>query len=161
MKIEIITTGGTIDKVYFDQKSEFQVGEPMVMDVLKEANVFIDFQVVSLIKKDSLDMNEQDRQKIFDHIEASPLRHFVLTHGTDTMVETARILKGIPNKVMVLTGAMQPAKFKFSDAVYNIATALTAVQLLDSGVYIAMNGTIFDPDKTKKNIAQNRFESIE
>ena len=158
MKIKILTTGGTIDKIYFDRKSEFQVGDPQIVAVLKEANVTLDFEVIQLLRKDSLDLTDEDRFYIYDTVNSDPGRHFVITHGTDTMLETAKVLKKINDKVIVLTGAMQPAKFRQTDAVFNIAAAITAVQLLINGVYIAMNGRIFDPDKTIKNIEQNRFD---
>ena len=160
MKIEIITTGGTIDKIYFDQKSEFQVGEPQIVEVLKEANVTIDYEVTPLIRKDSLDMTDEDRKLIHDKIKSSSNRRFIVTHGTDTMVETGMALKDIPEKTIVLTGAMQPAKFRLTDAIFNISSAVTAVQLLSPGVYIAMNGRVFEADKAKKNVAEHRFESI-
>ncbi len=160
MKIKIITTGGTIDKIYFDQKSEFQVGDPQIDIVLREANVTTEYEILPLLRKDSLDMTDEDRQLIHDTIKADPHRHFVVTHGTDTMLVTARTLKAIPAKVIVLTGAMQPAGFRLTDAVFNIACAITAVQLLSDGVYIAMNGRIFDPDKTVKNFKLNRFEAV-
>jgi L-asparaginase len=160
MKIIIITTGGTIDKIYFDKKSEFQVGDPQIAAVLNEANVTIDYEVIPLLCKDSLDMTNEDRQRIHETIKSNPHRHFIVTHGTDTMIETAKMLQTIPGKVILLTGAMQPARFKLTDAVFNIACAITAVQLLTDGVYIAMNGRIFDPDKTLKNIELNRFEAV-
>jgi L-asparaginase len=84
----------------------------------------------------------------------------VVTHGTDTMIQTALALLGLPGKVIVLTGSMQPARFRQSDAVFNIAAAVTAVQLLPEGVYLAMNGRIFDPRTTRKNAALNRFENV-
>ena len=160
MNLKIITTGGTIDKIYFDAKSEFQVGDPQIGEVLKEANISIEYEITPLLRKDSLDLNDDDRQRIYEAVNASTQRRIVVTHGTDTMVETAKVLKKAKGKVVVLTGAMQPAKFRFTDAVYNIASAITAVQLLPEGVYIAMNGRIFDPDRTVKNAALNRFEAV-
>jgi L-asparaginase len=160
MKIKIITTGGTIDKIYFDKKSEFQVGEPQIAAVLNEANVSVDYEVMRLLRKDSLDMTEKDRQLIYETIQSNPDRHFVVTHGTDTMLLTAKTLQTISGKVIVLTGAMQPARFRLTDAVFNIACAITAVQLLADGVYIVMNGRVFDPDNTVKNVELNRFEAI-
>lgn len=160
MKIHIITTGGTIDKIYFDKKSEFQVGDPQITEVLKGANVTLEYTVTSLLRKDSLDMTDADRKLIHDAVCADSDRFFVITHGTDTMIETARALGGIPGKVIVLTGAMQPARFQMTDAVFNIACAVMAVQLLPEGVYIAMNGRIFNPEKAFKNVAMNRFEDL-
>ena len=159
MKIHIFTTGGTIDKIYFDQKSEFQVGDPQIGAVLREANVVVDYRITSLMRKDSLDLTDDDRQLICDTISACSERHIVVTHGTDTMIKTALALQAVENKTIVFTGAMQPARFHLTDAVFNIACALTAVQLLPAGVYIAMNGRIFDPTKSRKNVAENRFEA--
>ena len=160
MKIKIITTGGTIDKIYFDQKSEFQVGDPQIAEALKGANVTLEYEVFSLLRKDSLDMTDADRKLIHDTVSADSSRLFVITHGTDTMIRTARALQDISGKVIVLTGAMQPARFRMTDAVFNIACAVTAVQLLSDGVYIAMNGRIFQPDMARKNVAMNRFEAL-
>ncbi len=160
MPIQILTTGGTIDKVYFDAKSTFQVGEPQISEVLREANLTIDYQVTSLMQKDSLEMTPKDRESIRQAVESTGSLQVVITHGTDTMIETGRELQGIPEKTIVITGAMQPARFRNSDALYNIASALTAVQLLPAGVYIVMNGTIFDPLQSRKNVAANRFEIL-
>ncbi len=161
MKLKIITTGGTIDKIYFDAKSEYQVGEPQIGEVLKEANVALEYEVISPVAKDSLDLTDEDRRLIFQMVRSAAERHVIVTHGTNTMIETARVLKSIPGKVIVLTGAMQPAKFRFTDAVFNIACAVMAVQLLADGVYISMNGRIFDPDRTRKNRQLNRFEALD
>ncbi|MFW6325079.1 MAG: asparaginase domain-containing protein [Desulfovibrionales bacterium] len=160
MKLKIVTTGGTIDKIYFDQKSEFQIGDPQVCEVLQDANVTFEYEIIPLIKKDSLDMQPEDRRLIRERIARDPGRHFVVTHGTDTMVETALVLEDIPEKTIVLTGSMQPARFRMTDAVFNIACAVTAVQILEPGVYIAMNGRIFDPARARKNRKENRFEEI-
>jgi L-asparaginase len=160
MKLKIITTGGTIDKIYFDAKSEYQVGEPQIGEVLKEANVALAYEVVSVLRKDSLDLTDEDRRLICRTVDAAAEKHVIVTHGTDTMIETARALKSISGKVIVLTGAMQPAKFRFTDAVFNIACAVVAVQLLPEGVHICMNGRIFDPDKTRKNRQLNQFEAL-
>ena len=160
MKIKIITTGGTIDKIYFDQKSEFQVGEPQIAEVLREANVTFEYEVQPLLRKDSLDLTDEDRRLIYETIKSDECDRFLITHGTDTMITTARELQKIHNKVMVLTGSMQPAKIRLTDAFFNIGYAIAAVQLLPNGVYIAMNGRIFSPDKARKNIEQNRFEEL-
>ena len=160
MKIKFFAVGGTIDKVYFDQKSNYKVGEPGVHDILKDANVTFDYECESILQKDSLDMTETDRQLVFEKIQADEHRYIIVTHGTDTMVATARVLEPIQDKVIVLTGSMQPARFKVSDAEFNIGVAVAAVQIMPEGVYIAMNGRIFDPDKVKKNWEQNRFEVV-
>jgi L-asparaginase len=159
--IKIFTTGGTIDKLYFDDRSEYQVGEPQIGNVLTEANVTHSFEITSLLRKDSLDLTDADRNVIYQAVKSCPLNRIIVTHGTDTMITTAKVLRQITGKTIVLTGAMQPAKFRFTDAVFNIASAFTAVQLLPAGVYIAMNGKIFDPDQVRKNRGLNCFEMRE
>ena len=158
MKIKVFTTGGTIDKIYFDAGSEFQIGDPQIVRVLQEAGVALDIQVESIIRKDSLDLSEEDRQLIRAFVEREPAQRILLTHGTDTMVQTAHWLENIPGKTIVLTGALQPAGMKVTDALFNIGYAIAAVQLLPPGVYIAMHGRIFDPKITVKNRDRNRFE---
>ena len=160
VQIEIMTTGGTIDKVYFDAKSSYEIGEPQIDDVLRDANLTVDYQITPLLRKDSLDLNDADRELIKAAVIESSIDKIVMTHGTDTMVATANFLRGISGKTVVLTGSMQPARFRFTDAIYNIASAITAVQLLPPGVWIAMNGQIFDPETARKNIELNRFENI-
>ena len=158
MKIKIYTTGGTIDKVYFDQKSEYQVGDPQAKVVLKRANVVLDYELESIIKKDSLDFTDEDRELIRKKVESTSLERIVITHGTDTMIDTAKVLKNISDKTIVMTGSMYPAQFRDSDAVFNIGCAVTATQTLAPGVYIVMNGRIFKPDNIRKNVELNRFE---
>lgn len=161
MKIVFVTTGGTIDKIYFDAKSGFEIGEPQVMKVLREANVDVKCELVPLLRKDSLDLTDEDRRKIFDTIADRPERLFVVTHGTDTLVDTAKVLLDLPaDKTVVLTGAMQPARFRVTDAVFNISAAMMAVQLQPPGVYICMNGRLFDPRYSRKNVEAGRFEVI-
>ncbi len=160
MKIKIFTTGGTIDKVYFDQKSEYQVGDPQADGVLQRANVVLDYEVESILKKDSLHFTEEDRALIQQKVASATAKRIIITHGTDTMVATAKRLQNIPGKTIVMTGSMYPAQFRDSDAVFNLGCAVTAVQILDPGVYIVMNGRIFKPDSTRKNVEQNRFEDL-
>ncbi len=157
--IDIFTTGGTIDKVYFDAKSTFEIGDPQIGEVLQDANLTIEYRITPLLRKDSLELTDADRQLIRKSVEESSANQIVITHGTDTMVDTARFLHGIGGKTIVLTGAMQPARFRFTDAIYNIASAITAVQLLPEGAWITMNGQCFDPEKTRKNVVMNRFEA--
>jgi L-asparaginase len=160
MKIHFITTGGTIDKVYFDAKSEYEVGPPQVREVLQDAHVTFEFDVESVLAKDSLDLTDADRRLIRERVAASPCERIVVTHGTDTLVETARCLKGIAGKTIVLTGSMQPARFRNTDAVFNLGTAIAAAQSLPAGVYLAMNGCIFDPDRARKDRAKGCFEEV-
>lgn len=161
MQLKILTTGGTIDKIYFDKKSDYQVGDPQAGGVLERANVVLDYEVRSVIRKDSLDLTEQDRRLIRQAVETAREKHLVITHGTDTMIQTAEVLQGIEGKTIVLTGSMYPAQFRDSDAVFNIGCAITAAQILSAGVYIAMNGRIFYPQACRKNLEMNRFEEID
>ena len=157
----IVTTGGTIDKVYFDDKSDYQVGEPQIGRILEELGVAFRFNVIPILRKDSLHIDAADRELVRATIAAQDTRHVLVTHGTDSMVETATVLSTIPGKVIVLTGALNPAGFRGSDAEFNIGTAVGAVQSLPDGVYIAMNGRVWDPAKVRKNVAANRFEALD
>ena len=159
-QLTIVTTGGTIDKVYFDDKSDYQIGDPQIGRMLDELGVAFRFDVIPILRKDSLHVTQEDRALIRSTIEAQPHRHVLVTHGTDTMVDTARVLADIPGKVIVLTGALNPARFQGSDAVFNIGCAVGAVQTLADGVYIAMNGRVWDPAAVRKNRDANRFEAI-
>ncbi|PJK00651.1 asparaginase [Lysobacteraceae bacterium NML91-0213] len=156
----IVTTGGTIDKVYFDDKSDFQVGAPQIGRILEELGVAFRFSVIPILRKDSLHLTDDDRELIRATIAAQPARHVLITHGTDSMVDTARALASIGDRTIVLTGALNPARFRGSDAEFNIGTAVGAVQSLPPGVYIAMNGRIWDPTAVRKNVAANRFEAL-
>ena len=156
----IVTTGGTIDKIYFDDKSDFQVGEPQIGRILEELGVAFRYNVIPIIRKDSLHITVDDRELLRATIAAQDARHVLVTHGTDSMVETAKVLATIPGKTIVITGALNPARFRGSDAEFNIGTAVGAVQSLPAGVYIAMNGRIWDPARVRKNVAANRFEAL-
>ena len=161
MKIKIYATGGSIDKAYSTQESRFAVAEPQVSSILDEANVTIEWEVHSIFRKDSLELTADDRCAIVEKIRQDPHRHIILTHGTDTMLDTARALASIPGKVIVLTGAMQPAAFRRTDAPFNVGGAVIAVQTLPEGVYLVMNGQVFDTARTSKNLALDRFEDSE
>ena len=160
MDVKIFTTGGTIDKVYFDAKSTYEVGDPQIVDILREANVTITWELETLFHKDSLELTDEDRAVIVEKVRQEPCSRILITHGTDTMIETAKALQGIPRKTIVLVGSLSPARFKSSDAEFNIGFAWAAVQTLPPGVYIAMNGRIFHPDRVRKNREANRFEPI-
>jgi L-asparaginase len=159
-KLLIITTGGTIDKIYFDDKSDYQVGEPQIGQILHLMHVAFDFEVTALMRKDSLHITDRDRALIRATVDASDSRHVLITHGTDSMIATAEALDGIDDKVIVLTGALNPARFKDSDAVFNIGCAIGAVQALEPGVYVAMNGKVWLPEEVRKNVRANRFEPV-
>lgn len=160
-KINILACGGTIDKIYFDAKSDYQVGDPQVLRVLEESRVNFDYDVQSVLRKDSLEIDDQDRGKIRRAVEACDSSCVLITHGTDTMIETAKFLDGIPDKTIVLTGSLEPARLRDTDAVFNIGCAVAAVQALSPGVYVVMNGRIFDPYKSRKNVAKSLFEDID
>src|SRR5689334_2384162 len=161
MKIHVLTTGGTIDKVYFDAKSEFEVGPPMIADLLKEAHVTAEVTIEPVLAKDSLELSDADRRLIRERAAASDADRILITHGTDTMTETAKVLLGLGGKTIVLTGSMQPARFRNTDAVFNVGFALGVVQVLPPGVYLAINGRVFDAAHVRKNRERQRFEEAD
>jgi L-asparaginase len=158
--ILVLTTGGTIDKVYFDASSEYEVGEPTVPHVFRECGVTLEWRLLPLLRKDSLEMMEEDRLAVRAACEEAPETRILITHGTDTMSLTAEALRGIAGKTIVLTGALSPARFRVTDAVFNLGLALGAVQSLPAGVFLAMNGTVFEAGKVRKNREAGRFESL-
>lgn len=158
--IRIFTVGGTIDKIYFDAKSRYEVGSPNIPEILDDLHLNLSFAVESLMRKDSLDMTDADREIILAAVSKAAESRIVITHGTDTMVDTARVLSDVANKTIVLTGSLTPALFKNSDAMFNIGAALTAVQIMPAGVYIAMNGEVFPHDRVRKDRDANRFVSL-
>ena len=155
--ILVITTGGTMDKVYFDAKSDYEVGESVVVELLGQAHVKHPYEVKSLMRKDSLELNDDDRKTIFEAVSAATQEMIVITHGTDTMTDTARVLSRIPDKKIVLTGSLAPARFAQSDATFNIGMAFAAVQSLSFGVYIVMSGQVFPAGSVKKDREKNQF----
>lgn len=157
----ILTTGGTIDKVYFDAASEFEVGEPTVPHIFEDVGADIDYELVPLFRKDSLEISDEDRSRVRATCESSHHRQILITHGTDTMAKTAEVLMGIPGKIIVLTGAMAPARFRVTDAIFNVGAAVGALQSLGEGVYLAMNGRIFPAGTVRKNREAGRFEVLE
>ena len=158
-QVKIFCTGGTIDKVYFDALSDYQIGNPVVENILNEGLAKFSFAVDSILKKDSLEITDEDREKIYQHVAAESCGNILITHGTDTMINTAQRLEEIKDKTIVLTGAMQPARFRNTDAIFNIGYAIAAAQHLPHGVYLAMNGQIFTPDAVQKNRAAAQFEA--
>lgn len=157
----IFTTGGTIDKIYFDAKNDYHIGEPIISQILHQAQVQMHYEMTSLMRKDSLELTDSDREIIRNAVIACPSSHVLITHGTDTMVKTGLFLKDLTDKIIVLTGALSPARFQVTDAIFNIGCALGALQTLANGVWIAMNGKIFPIDRVRKNIEKNCFEEIE
>ncbi|MFK8019722.1 MAG: asparaginase domain-containing protein [Pseudomonadales bacterium] len=159
MKIEVITTGGTIDKIYFDALSEYHIGEPVIETLLQKMGVAFEFKVTPLMRKDSLELDDNDRLAIQAAVRGSKADKILITHGTDTMANTAIVLQELEGKCIVLTGALQPAAFSNTDAIFNIGCAIGALQSKENGVYIAMNGVVFDALKVRKNRDKNRFEA--
>ena len=159
MHIRFITTGGTIDKIYFDALSDYHIGDSPLQSILAEGLVEFDFDIVPLLRKDSLEMTDDDRLRLREYIAADDATHYVITHGTDTMAKTAEALVGLDGKTIVLTGALTPARFRTTDAVFNVGMAVAAVQVAGSGVYIAMSGQVFEAGAVRKNRAENRFEA--
>jgi len=155
--ILVVTTGGTIDKQYFDALSEYQVADSMVTTLLKTARVTHPVRVVELMRKDSLELTDEDRARIRAVIEAAPEQHIVVTHGTDTMVQTAAVLAGMGARTIVLAGALAPARFAESDAPFNLGMAFACVQVAAPGVYITMNGTVFEAGHVVKDRSRNAF----
>lgn len=156
--IQIFTTGGTIDKVYFDANSEFEVGHSLLPELLSESNIHDGYRLRELMRKDSLEMNDEDRQRVLEAARECDSNRIVITHGTDTMADTAAVLSCLKDKTIVLTGAMQPARMRRTDSVFNVGFAWAAVQLLPPGVYIAMNGEVFEAGAVRKNLKAQRFE---
>jgi L-asparaginase len=136
------------------------VGPPNIETVLRELNPAVDYSVQSLFRKDSLEITDEDREIILQSVLHATEERILITHGTDTMVQTANYLAQAQGKTIVLTGALTPALFKTTDALFNIGSALAAVQILGPGVYIAMNGAIFEHDKVRKNLTTNVFEEL-
>ncbi len=155
--IVIVTTGGTIDKAYFDALSTYQIGEPVVKKLLDGANVTHPYRIVELLRKDSLELTDEDRERLKQTVAALDEHRVVITHGTDTMTDSAQVLAAIAGKTIVLTGALSPARFSESDATFNIGMAFAAVQSLPAGIYVTMNGQVFRGDDVKKDRDQRRF----
>ncbi|MEM8982895.1 MAG: asparaginase domain-containing protein [Pseudomonadota bacterium] len=160
MTLKFITTGGTIDKIYFDANSRFEVGESQLEHILAEARVAFEIEIEPLMRKDSLEITAADRQRLREFVENDKAERFVVTHGTDTMTDSAEALQGLTGKTIVLTGALSPARFRSTDATFNVGMAVAAAQVLPPGVYLAVNGRIFAAGHVRKNVAEQRFEEV-
>lgn len=158
--IFVVTTGGTIDKIYFDALSKYQIGESVVHRLLEVGRVTYPFRLVEVLRKDSLDLTAEDRELVRAKVAELPTTRVVITHGTDTMTETARVLASIQDKTIVFTGSLSPARFSESDATFNLGMAFAAVQVAPPGVYIAMSGQVFRADRVRKDHAAGRFVPI-
>lgn len=162
MKIKIYTTGGTIDKIYFDDLSQYEVGPPRVGEILETAKVNLTYSITEICRKDSIHLTDEDREQIRKKVAAEKAPLILITHGTDSMSLTAKALEGVSDdKVIVLTGAMNPFLFKRSDASFNVGCAVGALQSLGPGTYIAMSGRIFRASEARKNRDKKQFETID
>jgi L-asparaginase len=158
--VRILAVGGTIDKVYFDAKSAYEIGDPQAGMILHEAGVTFDYVVESVLRKDSIDMTSEDRALVRERVLAAPEKHILITHGTDTMTDTAAHLADIPDKVIVFTGSLVPARFRHNDALFNMGCAIGALQALPPGSYLAMSGRLFPAGTVRKNHEAGRFEPV-
>ncbi|MEL0209281.1 MAG: asparaginase domain-containing protein [Novosphingobium sp.] len=159
--ILVLTTGGTIDKAYFDALSEYQIVESGIPDLIAQARVALPFRVMELMRKDSLELTDADRALIAAAVREAPESHVVITHGTDTMTETAKALSDVAGKTIVLTGALSPARFAETDAPFNLGMAFATAQVAAPGVWIAMSGQVFDGLKVRKDRAAGKFVSLD
>ena len=160
--IRLFVTGGTFDKEYDEINGRLFFEDTHLPQMLELGRCRADVHVRTLMMVDSLEMTEADRELIAHNCADVPERHIVLTHGTDTMVETARVLAArVAGKTIVLTGAMIPIAFGSSDGLFNLGGAVTAVQVLPPGVYITMNGRVFPWDRVRKNRSTGVFEEVE
>jgi len=161
MAIHILSTGGTIDKIHDPITEKLIFGDRShVSDMVSNSNV-PNLQFSSVMLKDSLDINNDDRQIMADFVAACDEERIIITHGTSTMVETAQfIAQHSSDKIIVLTGAMRPYSLFQGDSEFNLGCAIGAVQTLDSGVYIAMNGQIFNHDNVVKNTELGIFQKV-
>jgi len=159
--IRLFVTGGTFDKEYDEIHGTLDFRDTHLPEMLQMARARLEVSVRTLMMVDSLEMSDADRDLIASNCRDAPEPHVVITHGTDTMVDTARVLaERVRDKTIVLTGAMIPIAFGSSDGLFNLGGALTVVQVLPPGVYIAMNGRIFDWDKVRKNPDTGVFEAV-
>ena len=155
--IHILTTGGTIDKIYFDALSDYQVGESVIARLLEIARVAYPFEIEAVMRKDSLELTDADRALISARVAAAPGARILITHGTDTMTDTARALAHIPGKTIVLVGALAPARFSESDAAFNLGMAFACCQVAPPGIYITMHGQVFPALHVAKDRARGCF----
>ncbi len=160
MSIQVLITGGTIAKRYDEISGNIVFDSDNFSKMFEQARCNVSIDVETLMLKDSLDMDDVDREIIYQSVQSCKPSKVIITHGTDTMVETAKKLSSIKDKKIILTGAMIPYAFKNSDALFNLGTAFGAIGCLDNGVYLAMNGEIFIWDNVKKDKSEGVFVSI-
>ncbi len=156
-KITLLSCGGTIDKYQFVSDIDEQIGAPQILPILKQGNASIEFEHIELMRKDSINIKAEERSQIKKAVSKIDNNKIIITHGTDTLIDTAQELKSFDKKTIVLTGAMTPRLLENSDAIFNVGSAVMAVQTLSAGVYIVMHGKVFDPDKCKKDYDKYQF----
>jgi L-asparaginase len=150
--IKLIITGGTIDKQYNELNGELDFSKTHIPQMLQQARCTAELDTQQLMLKDSLEMQDADRAAIYQACLATTAQQIIITHGTDTMVDTAKALAAtLTGKTIVLVGAMVPYTIKNSDALFNLGCAVTAVQLLPAGIYLTMNGKVFNWDNVSKD----------
>jgi L-asparaginase len=162
MSLRVFVTGGTFDKEYDEINGRLDFGDTHLLEMLRRGRCELDLEVRTLMMVDSLDLTDADRETIADNCARVPEDRIVITHGTDTMVETARVLAArlSGSKTVVLTGAMIPYAFGSSDGLFNLGSAMSFAQVLPPGIYVAMNGRCFDWDDVRKNRQTGRFEPL-
>jgi L-asparaginase len=161
MAIRLFVTGGTFDKEYDEIRGRLYFQDTHLPQMLELGRCRLDVEIRTLMMVDSLDMSDADRDIIARQCRDAPEDRIVLTHGTDTMVETAAVLaRSVPGKTIVLTGAMIPIAFGSSDGLFNLGGALAVAQILDPGVYIVMNGRVFDWSEVRKDRNTGVFERV-
>lgn len=160
--MRIFVTGGTFDKEYNELTGQLFFKDTHLPEMLTLGRCRLDVQITTLMMIDSLEMTDADRESIADHCLTCKEEYIIITHGTDTMAETARLLaEKVKNKTVVLTGAMIPYKFGSSDGLYNLGSAMAFVQALSPGVYVAMNGKYFHAHNVRKNRETGQFEELQ
>jgi L-asparaginase len=161
MPIRVLVTGGTFDKKYNEKTGQLYFKDTHVAEMLRLGRSRVPITIRTVMMKDSLEMTEADRALIVRKCAEAPERRIVITHGTDTMTETAAaIAAAVSGKTIVLTGAMVPYAFGSSDGLFNLGSALSFVQVLTEGVYVAMNGKCFPWNRVRKNRERAQFEEI-
>jgi L-asparaginase len=155
--ILVLTTGGTIDKQYFDALSQYQITDSIVTKLLSVGRVTHPHRVEEVLRKDSIDLTDEDRARVVEHVRRAEFSRIVITHGTDTMTQTARALSLLAGKTIALTGALAPARFSESDAAFNLGMAFATAQAAPPGIYITINGSVFRADEVEKDRERGCF----
>lgn len=160
-EIRILATGGTFDKEYNELTGELFFKDTHIYEILKRGRSSLKISVRTLMMVDSLEMTKSDREVILHSVLRAEPDHIIITHGTDTMIDTAKLLQEhVKDKTVVLTGALIPYAFGTSDGFFNLGNAISFVQTLNPGVYICMNGRVFNPNNVRKNYSNGFFESL-